>query len=659
MIAGLACFVFGAAFFHVCGVDIGFHIRTGAHILETGAIPCRNTFSFTQPDEPWLCQQWWPGVLLYAIYTAAGIAGLIVAKALMAVAMFMVAALGSGDGHRRGAAPHGWADLLCALAACTAAVALARVRFFVRPFMLSGIFFAVLTALDRRYARAWPWHAVGVPVLMAGWANTHAGVMYGYVLLGVLASLAALRFARACVRGDRTRDAAAYAWCRRELVQRVVGVGGGIVLSAVSVQLINPSGARVLLLPLTYFFDPFWHGLILEFRSMTWSQDPGFFVALAVLAGLTLAARGSIDIDLGVTCLIFAALTLRSQRCVLFFALAAVPYAASLLRPYARRLGPHALGAAAVSLALLWGLLTGLVFTRDRVRPFGVGIAHPLHPLGVYAFMRDAVAPQPVFNSMAYGAGMLWWLYPDFRPFIDGRCEAYSKEFWRDVYRPVEGADARWRAVFDEYGITAALLYTADDSGRPRLASALRGDPDWALVAFDDFAQLYLKRTAANAAAIAAHAHRVLCPGASLDLSDPERIRAAHDEALRAVAVEPACCYARLCLARTEFALERWASAARHFARFLAHPGIQVGGAIHRDYGYALYRAGAVTDADRVLRRLERDPEHRVFALYLRHRIAAERGDTRTAVRLITLAHAEGSNDVGVAAAYREWVTRP
>src|SRR5688572_7637144 len=68
LVAGLFVFVFLSAFFHVSDVDIGYHIRTGAHILEHRHIPTTNTFSYTTPGEEWLIQQWWPGIFYNRVY---------------------------------------------------------------------------------------------------------------------------------------------------------------------------------------------------------------------------------------------------------------------------------------------------------------------------------------------------------------------------------------------------------------------------------------------------------------------------------------------------------------------------------------------------------------------------------------------------------------
>src|ERR1700730_5102109 len=61
--------------------DVGWHIRTGASILQSGAVPVRDLFSFSRPDQPWFAWEWladvtfallhdWGGLTAVAGFTA-------------------------------------------------------------------------------------------------------------------------------------------------------------------------------------------------------------------------------------------------------------------------------------------------------------------------------------------------------------------------------------------------------------------------------------------------------------------------------------------------------------------------------------------------------------------------------------------------------------
>src|SRR6185369_1446618 len=67
--------------------DTSWHIASGRWILQHGAIPTTDPFSFTAFGKPWVAMEW-PGDILFALaYRAAGLAGLaaLFAAALMAL----------------------------------------------------------------------------------------------------------------------------------------------------------------------------------------------------------------------------------------------------------------------------------------------------------------------------------------------------------------------------------------------------------------------------------------------------------------------------------------------------------------------------------------------------------------------------------------------
>ncbi|MCK4423558.1 MAG: hypothetical protein KAV18_05755, partial [Candidatus Omnitrophica bacterium] len=170
-------FAFQCGFFYVSCVDIGFHLRTGELLFNQQRIPEINTFSFTQPRQLWFLHQWFPAAIYYVIFKAGGLTGLIAFKALLGVIIFLVIWLSSrNETGSRSFWPF-WAASL--------SIMIARIRFFERPYMFSCIFLALLFYCLRKYkgSRLWEW--LFLPVMMALWANTHIGVIYGFVLLGV------------------------------------------------------------------------------------------------------------------------------------------------------------------------------------------------------------------------------------------------------------------------------------------------------------------------------------------------------------------------------------------------------------------------------------------------------------------------------------------
>ena len=549
---------------------MGFHIRTGAEVLDSGGIPATSTFSHTCPDAPWLLHQWWPGVVFALVFNAFGVAGVIVFKAFLATAIIGLAFLSA----RR----EGPGSITIPLWVTSIGVSVACVRFFPRPYMFSALLFALLILLDRRWdtRKAWQW--IGVPVLIALWSNTHAGVMYGFLYLCLQAGVATIEAALAFRRDQK--------WNLLPVAIRAGGVAAALALSALMLQMISPHGVKALLLPVIYFRDPFWQSLIAEFRGLAWSTDWRILTAMAALLVLQVVGLRKTCPALAIPAWVLALMTFRSQRCVLFFVIAAIPFATHMMASLLARWRGRWRMASNSALVASWLAVTAFVFVPDPTYHFGIGLYPRLHPMHIYDFIREEVAPQKFFNEMRYGAGMLWWLYPDFRPFIDGRCEAYPKAFWRDVYLPASAAAPGWRDTFDAYGVSGALLYTGR-GGDVQLAQALRQDPDWALVAFDDDTALFLKRTQTNAATIGSNEYTLLRPGTNQFQWDGELADKAIAEARRALALYPDNVYAGLVLARTSLVAGRHKDAAAAYKRLLDMRYMRFGEAVKRDYDFA------------------------------------------------------------------------
>src|SRR5439155_24098982 len=63
--------------------DFWWHLKTGELILEQGAVPRADPFSFTAGSAPWVDHEWLSQVLMHAGYVAVGPPGLVVLKAVL------------------------------------------------------------------------------------------------------------------------------------------------------------------------------------------------------------------------------------------------------------------------------------------------------------------------------------------------------------------------------------------------------------------------------------------------------------------------------------------------------------------------------------------------------------------------------------------------
>lgn len=150
--------------------DLWWHLKTGLTILERGAIPSHDPYSFTAPQAPWTDHEWLAEVIYAVLFRCGADRGLVALRLAM---------LSGGCGllafliWRR--LPHP------VLAAAILVVAVPQLAGFWdgRPadFTYVGVL-AVLVCLEQ-YAAGRRRAIWIVPVLTALWANLHAGVLLG------------------------------------------------------------------------------------------------------------------------------------------------------------------------------------------------------------------------------------------------------------------------------------------------------------------------------------------------------------------------------------------------------------------------------------------------------------------------------------------------
>jgi len=546
----------------------------------------------------------------------------------------------------------------------TLGVVATRMRFFERPDLLSALFFALLLYCDRRWDdhRRWQW--LGLPLLVAIWANVHSGVVYGIVFLATVCGAQWLQWFwhNQVSRRGTPQSASVAASGFQQLFIRPAGLLLSVGAACLVVQLINPNGCRVLLVPITQFTSPFWQSIIVEYHRPIWSGARAFYCFLAGLIVLQALTLKRANLRLCLVSLVFAFLALRSQRSILFFIIAAAPHLSlvlEILLPSQSNTGqsapeekqvpwskPHWRSQSReliqpVLLSVVWMGTVAAVFIPDKTFRFGTGLYAPFYPMEIYQFLQTQVPPQSTFNEMRYGGSMLWWLYPGFKPFIDGRGDAYSEQFWKTDYLPVLQAKPGWQDTFAKYNVTAALLPIYEDRALPPLAQTLHGNPDWALVAFNDNTLLFLRRTTANQDIIARHEFRQIWPADwSLGAFDSAATRGeAAAEAKRAFEFSPGSLFVQTAIARMYFVNDEYAPAAEILRNIVRQ--YDVGANYLRDFGYALFRSGQFAEADRIFTRMIRRNLLPGFAWYMRHAIALQekryadaRNDLAEAIKL-------------------------
>jgi hypothetical protein len=461
--------------------DLSWHLAAGRFILKIGAIPTRDTFSWTMLDQPWIDFEWGFQLILLALANAGGAAALWLFKSLMLCVLGVVflALLEAWE------FPDSWigAGLVVFAAAVFPVTTL-------RPELFSLLFFELeLLVLERRRLGKLPLSDLRLLALHAAfycvWANLHAGFVTGLLL---------------CVCyfvGERLTKPP-----KRGLFTAGFALAGGLA------TLINPYGWRIYSVLLDHSRHlPTLRGLIMEWQvpELAMKYLASYWVIVTVsLGGFLYALWGDVPIPSEhlVSAVVFAAASSRSVRTTTYVILIVYPLSLyAWIRARAPRWWRPPLSAGIVAVAVAFiGWQGAEIYVRERAyaRPTPM---EDLGPARACRFLREektVLAGLNMFNPYNWGGYFDYQLSPDYKVFMDGRY------IFADLLGEFDAAQKNpdlWRRFLDEEGVDLLLYQNSGlmlvkkgiDLPHPYIAFALP-EKEWALVFWDRDVLIYVRR---------------------------------------------------------------------------------------------------------------------------------------------------------------------
>jgi hypothetical protein len=252
---------------------MGWHIRTGQLILQTGTVPRVDPFSAAMGGHPWYAWEWLYDVVVGWLEHA-GLNAVVFANALVIAATFglvfrRMIARGTG--------------MIVAVALVLLAVFASSIHFLARPHVVSWLltlaFFEILHEfeLDGRAAKlAW------LPVIMLVWVNVHGGFLVGLALIGLFFVAA---IPQAIFGGNRELRAGG--------VRRMKALAAATAVCGV-VTFANPYGYHLHTHIYRYLTDRFLMDHIDEFLSPNFhgvAQKSFALIILTMIAALAISRR--------------------------------------------------------------------------------------------------------------------------------------------------------------------------------------------------------------------------------------------------------------------------------------------------------------------------------------------------------------------------------
>lgn len=455
----------------VCDPDVWWHLRVGRWVVEHRAVPDTDPFSAFGQGRPWVAYSWLYEVLLFGLYSAFGLTGVVVYRAGLALA---IAAAVHALVLRRGPPTLFAAGLT---AACLLALAM---LFGERPWLFTILFgtltlHAVLDFREGRHSLVAP----ALPLVFVVWANVHIQFVYGLALLTLC--LIAPAIDRRLGAGDAGTPAAFGSPAWRQFA--------GLTATCWLATLLNPYSWRLYGVVVEYATQPGPFRFVNELKALEFREICDWtMLGLALAAAFALGRRAKVtgfDVLLLAGC---AVLSFRARRDMWLLVLAAAgilsagPFPVQAICDRRRTLRTRAsLAVCLVVTAAGLGAARGLSPARlERA-------AAEVFPAAAVHHIAERGYPGPLYNDFNWG-GYLIYALPALPVAIDGRTNLHGDERLMRFGATWSGGPD-WH---DDPDLSSAGVVLADV--HEPLAALLAHDERFTLVYEDALARVFVSR---------------------------------------------------------------------------------------------------------------------------------------------------------------------
>lgn len=423
------------------------HLSTGRLILDHGAIPRHDPYSWTAHGHPWTVQSWGASVVYAGLERWFGLAGIRVLNAGLMSALVVVLWRLTAPAER----------LVGRFLATMLAVILGAALWTERPLLFGALFLAlVYLIVEEERDPRWL-----VPIMWM-WVNVHGSFPFALGLVGMLAV-------------GRFLD-------ERRLPRVELRALGWTVVGTL-VGALNPLGWRLLVFPLDLLSNREAFSEIAEWQPPSWERpvEKVFLIQLVLVVALVLWRNRHWRTVLPMV--VFAGLAVTSARNLLQASIVFTPLLAgglhglgSIRGDVARPAFRGAFGALVVLAGLV--LVTGLTGSGAQdfdASPYPRDASHWMEEEGLLGVQSRVVSQDFVGNYLAFEFG------PDrTRNFIDDRVDMFPVQVIQD-YTKLLKPHGDYQAILERYRATSVLWARDSNLGR-----YLSSSPQWQVVHRDE-----------------------------------------------------------------------------------------------------------------------------------------------------------------------------
>ncbi|MEO6627530.1 MAG: hypothetical protein ABIP03_03075 [Aquihabitans sp.] len=405
------------------------HLSTGRIVLDAGAVPHYDPYSWSAFGHAWTVQSWGASVIYAGAEQIGGMLGIRLINTVCAVALVLIL--------WRLAKP---AELLLGrLFTGLIPVAMGAVLWVERPLLFGAVFLGLaLLAVENKMDPRWL-----VPIMWA-WVNVHGSFPFGLAVVVLFGS---------------------GRWIDERKVPSVemrslVWAGLGTMLGA-----IGPVGPKLLLFPLELLGNREAFAGVVEWQPIRWNSAVHWLFAIQLLVTLVALTTRGRRVRLMLPALAFGAAAVLSSRNVLPASIVLTPILAHALCGLGRldgRKRPALAGPVTMALGLVvaFSVVVGVMGPNTDLEAYPEQAAAYMRSEGLLTTQTRVVSRDFVGNYLTYAYG------PDeVRVFIDDRVDMYPLATIRQ-YARLLADNGDYQAVLTETRATSVLWDRDSSFGR-------------------------------------------------------------------------------------------------------------------------------------------------------------------------------------------------
>jgi len=468
--------------------DLGRHLTLGKIIVSLGRVPKANLLSYSYPDFNFINSHWLSEVIYYVIYSSSGFNGLIILSTLSIITAFSFVFIPAAKKI----------NYITSIYVSLISLQVLYGRTEIRPELFSFLFLSIFIFILYKYREKYTnWIFVLIPLELL-WVNLHIYFFVGIAVLFIF--LLDLLIAK-----------------RQTFASKQVQI---LLLASFFcgiATVFNPNNFKGALFPLVVFNN---YGISVEenvsyFKALS---NPAYNSSLVLIYfGLSVAilwlsiiiARRKmrlIDIFLSAFFTFVGLFAVRDIPLFVFGTfislVTAVSETTNIFLKRIRIIDKNILlYSKTIFFVLVIIILLPTITSNIEIQGLGFGVRD--NTKNAMNFFLKSKIKGPIFNNFDVGNYLDFRLYPQEKVFVDNRPEAYPKDFFQNIYFPMQESPTIFKNVDNKYHFNSIFIEYPNTSSKTTIfIQNLVKDNNWKMVYLDSSIVIFLKNNSSNKSTI-------------------------------------------------------------------------------------------------------------------------------------------------------------